>query len=232
MLGETVAIQPITSVTDLIMTFEAAILIYLIITNTKKSKLTDTSFKLWIGGYCCILLFSLLGAISHLLTDSDLVDIFWPPTMIFGGISFVFVVSALIFHVKPENNRPLLLIPIVLVIGYVIFAILNDWAFIVWVGLLVICSILIYILGISLIKKANAFGKYVIIGNSIVLLSGIVQAVGGMVFYPEGQDGFSLNSQGTAMFKPHNDAFHLIACIGLLIFYIGLKKVYFSEKLS
>lgn len=232
MQSEIVPIQPITSVTDILLTIEAAILIYFIISKAKKAQITDTSIKLWVGGYGCIMMFAILGAISHFLSDSRLVDIFWPPTMIFGGLSFVCVVSALIFHVKPDNNKPLLLLPIFMVIIYIIFAVIYEWQFIIWVGLLGICSILIYVLGIILHRKGHPISKFVLLGNTVILLSGIFQAIGGMFFYPEGQEGIPLNSNGTAIFKPHNDGFHIIAGIGLFLFYLGIRNAFFNDKSS
>ncbi|WP_371805218.1 DUF6962 family protein [Candidatus Lokiarchaeum ossiferum] len=232
MQSELVPIQPITSVTDILLTLEAVFLIYLIVSKAKKANIFDASLKLWVGGYGCIVMFAILGAISHFLSDGFLVAIFWPPTMIFGGLSFVCVVSALIFHVKPDNNKLLLLLPIFMVIIYVIIAIIYEWKFIIWVGLLGICSILIYFMGFLLYKKDHPISKNILLGNTIILLSGIFQFVGGMFFYPEDQEGIFLNPEGTAIFRPQNDGFHIIAGIGLYVFYLGIRNAFFREKTS
>lgn len=227
MLLDIVPSEPITSITDIMLVIEALIFIYLIQKRKNPTESHKRHLAFWILSYATIATFALLGAISHFMRDSELQDIFWPPTMIFGGISFIFVVSALMFEKDEKPNAILLMVLVILVIGYIIIAYLFEWKFIIWVGMLGICSVFIYVLGIILLKDGNQIGKYAIIGISIMILAGVFQALGAMLFYTNNPDGFPLNDPVTAVFKPHNDGFHFIAAIGLFIFYLGIKKVHF-----
>jgi hypothetical protein len=56
-------------------------------------------------------------------------------------------------------------------------------------------------------------------GLTIILISGIIQAIGGLIGY---QIYFGPNNQ--YLFTPHNDIFHIIAMIGLYVFFIGFRK--------
>ena len=86
---------------------------------------------MWIGGFFSIALFTFFAALSHGVTSIALEDIFWPPTMIFGGITFIFFVAGVIIYQKEEVTS-LIIIPVILVIIYLIMCVLLSWSFLVW----------------------------------------------------------------------------------------------------
>ena len=139
--------------------------------------------------------------------------------MIFGGISFIFFVTGIIIYQKETDYLKLLIIPIILVIFYLIIGFLINWPFIIWVILLIVCSILIYLYAFRAKNEDKEIAPYIIKGLTIIIISGIIQAIGGIIGY---QTYFGPNDQ--YLFTPHNDIFHIIAMIGLSIFFKGFKK--------
>ena len=177
----------------------------------KKSDKRDKPTLMWIGGFFCVALFALFGALSHGTDLIALGDVLWPPTMIFGGIAFIFFVAGVIIYQKGTGYGKLLIIPIILVIIYFIVGFIINWPFLLWVVLLIICSIIIFIYAFKLKKEEKPIAKYIIRGLTIIIIAGVIQAVGGIIGY---QSFFGPSNE--FLFQPHNDLFHLVAMIGLI----------------
>lgn len=212
--------EPTTLATDLSLAilglvFGMIIVFYYI---KKKEKRTIT-LLMWILSFFSITLFALFGAISHGTTSVTLSDIMWQPTMIFGGISFVFFASGTIIYQKEEDYLKDLILPVLLVIGYLIIGFIINWPFLLWVFLLLICSVIIFFYSFKARKKGKKLANYLIIGLIIILISGVIQAIGGII-------GFEMmyGPNEEYLFQPHNDIFHLIAMVGLTVFFIGILK--------
>lgn len=215
--------EPTTLATDLLLAIEgfffAGLLLYLWIKNEDQKKTDSLSQVMWIGGLLSIGLFALFGAISHGTFSKVLSDILWPFTMIFGGVSFVFFVAGVIIYQKESDYLLLLLIPVILVVIYLILGFIIDWPFLLWVILLIICSIIIYIFSFKAKQEGKGLALYLIVGLTIVLIAGVVQAIGGII-------GFTMEygANNEFLFQPHNDIFHIIAMVGLAIFFWGFWK--------
>ena len=213
-------IEPITFGTDLALTIQGTIFGLLLIFYLSKNKERRTLPNfMWICGFFSVALFALFGALSHGTNLIALEDVFWPPTMIFGGVAFIFFVTGVIIYQKESNYGVLLLIPIFLVILYFIIGFLINWPFLLWVFLLLICSVIIFIYAFRAKRQQKIAGKYLIWGLIIILISGVVQAIGGIIGY---QTYFGPSNE--FLFTPHNDIFHIVAMIGLTYFFIGFRK--------
>jgi MFS family permease len=215
--------EPTTLATDLLLALQAflfaAILVYLLAKNDDKKRMDSLTQLMWIGGFISIGLFALFGAISHGTFSKPLSDLLWPFTMIFGGICFIFIVAGIIIYQKETDFFLLLLIPLILVVIYFIVGFISGWPFIVWGILLIFCSIIIYFFSFRAKQEGKGLGIYMIIGLTVILISGIVQIIGGII-------GFTLDYgiNNEFLFQPHNDIFHIIAMIGLAIFFLGFWK--------
>jgi hypothetical protein len=213
-------IEPVTFATDMILAIQGLVfgsmLLYFYLKNKDKRSLYSL---MWIGGFFSVMLFAFFGALSHGTDSIRLADIFWPPTMIFGGISFIFFVAGVIIYQKVSNYKILLIIPIVLVIIYLIVGFLINWPFIIWVILLIICSVFIYLYAFKAKNDGKELAPYLIRGLTIIIIAGVIQAIGGIIGY---QTYFGPDDQ--YLFTPHNDIFHVIAMIGLYVFFKGFKK--------
>ncbi|TFG08901.1 MAG: hypothetical protein EU539_01145 [Promethearchaeota archaeon] len=213
-------IEPVTVITDLMLAIEGlvfgALLLYFWIKNEDQRQTHDL---MWIGTYFSIMIFAFFGALAH-GTDSKTIEaLVWPPTMIFGGITFIFLVAGVIIYQKESDYAKLLIIPIVLFIIYLILIIILNWPFILWVLLLIVCSIIIYIYAFKAKSDGKALAPYLINGLTIIIIAGVVQAIGGIIGY---QTYFGPNNE--YLFTPHNDIFHVIAMIGMYVFYRGFRK--------
>ena len=213
-------VEPVTFATDMLLAILGlvfgSILLYYYLKNEDRRKLYSL---MWVGGFYSVMFFAFFGAISHGTDLIKLADIFWPPTMIFGGISFIFFVAGVLIYQKETGYLKLLIIPIILVIFYLIIGFLINWPFIIWVILLIVCSILIYLYAFRAKNEDKELAPYIIKGLTIIIISGIIQAIGGIIGY---QTYFGPNDQ--YLFTPHNDIFHVIAMIGLYVFFKGFKK--------
>ncbi|TFG00051.1 MAG: hypothetical protein EU541_03420 [Promethearchaeota archaeon] len=215
--------EPTTLITDLLLAIEgflfAIILLYLWFKNKDKKKTDSLSVLMWIGGFISIGLFSLFGAIAHGTFSQPLSDIVWPFTMIFGGICFIFILTGVIIYQKETDFLLLLLMPLVLVIIYFILGFITNWPFLLWVILLIICSVIIYIFSFKAKQEGKGLAIYLIVALTVILISGVVQAIGGII-------GFTIDygTNNEFLFQPHNDIFHIIAMVGLAIFFLGFWK--------
>jgi hypothetical protein len=210
----------VTFATDLALTIQGLIFGLLLFwywyaTKEKRTKPT----LMWVGGFISVALFALFGALSHGTNLVALGDAFWPPTMIFGGIAFIFFVAGIIIYQKETNYGKLILIPVALVIIYLIIGFLINWPFLLWVFLLIFCSIIIYIFTFRAKKDEKFAAKYIIWGLTIIIIAGVIQAVGGFIGY---QTYFGPSNE--FLFQPHNDIFHIVAMVGLCFFFIGFRK--------
>lgn len=216
--------EPVTVLTDGILALLGLIfgiiLLYYYIKNSESRKKDSL---MWIGTFFSVALFAFFGAMAHGVTSIALEEIFWPPTMIFGGITFVFLVAGVIIY-KKEEITSLLIIPVILVVLYLILCVLLNWAFIIWVILLLICSLVIFIYAFKAKRDGKELAPYLIYGLIIILIGGVVQAIGGIIGY---QTYFGPNK--LYLFKPHNDIFHVIAIIALFVFFMGFKKELISS---
>ena len=211
--------EPVTVVTDgilAILGFIFGIILLYYYIKDKESRKKDS--LMWIGTFFSVALFAFFGAVSHGVTSIALGDLFWPPTMIFGGITFVFLLAGVIIYQKEEISI-ILIIPVILVVLYLILCVLLNWAFLVWVILLLICSIIIFFYAFKAKRDGKELAPYLIYGLIIILIGGVIQAIGGIIGY---QTYFGPNNE--YLFKPHNDIFHVIAMIALFVFFIGFKK--------
>ncbi len=215
--------EPVTFATDLILAIQgflfAALLLYLWTKSKDMKKADRTSLLNWVGGFISIGLFALFGAISHGVFSQELSDMLWPFTMIFGGISFIFIVAGVIIYQKETDYLLLLLIPVTLVVIYFIVGFISGWPFLVWGILLIFCSIIIYFFSFKAKQEGKELAIYLIIGLTIVLIAGVVQIIGGFIEY---KPLFGASNQ--FKFQPHNDIFHIIAMVGLAIFFWGFWK--------
>lgn len=215
--------EPTTLATDLLLAVQgflfAAILVYFWFKKKDKKRKDSLSQLMWIGGFISIGLFALFGAISHGTFSKPLSDILWPFTMIFGGICFIFIVAGIIIYQKETDFFLLLLIPVVLVLIYFIVGSISGWPFIVWGILLIFCSIIIYFFSFRAKKEGKGLALYMITGLTVILISGVVQIIGGVI-------GFEIiyGENNEFLFQPHNDIFHIIAMVGLFIFFLGFWK--------
>jgi len=211
--------EPVTLVTDLILAIQGflfgLILLYYYMKNKDKRR-KDSIF--WVGFFISVALFALFGAISHGSTSVKIASILWPPTMIFGGISFIFFSAGVIIFYKEKYDK-MLIVPVILVIIYLILAVLLNWIFLLWVVLLLICSVIIFFYAFKAKKKEKELASYIIYGLILILIGGAVQAIGGFIGY---ETMFGSNNE--YLFSPHNDIFHIIAAIGLIVFFKGIKK--------
>ena len=213
-------VEPVTFATDMILAIQGLIFGFILLYYWKKNDDKRNLYSLmWIGGFFSVMLFAFFGALSHGTDSMRLADIFWPPTMIFGGISFIFFVAGVIIYQKVSNYKTVLIIPIVLVIIYLIVGFLVNWPFILWVILLVVCSVFIYLYAFKAKNDGKELAPYLIRGLTIIIIAGVIQAIGGIIGY---QTHFGPDDQ--YLFTPHNDIFHVIAMIGLYIFFKGFKK--------
>ena len=213
-------VEPVTFATDMILAIQGLIFGFILLYYWKKNDDKRNLYSLmWIGGFFSVMLFAFFGALSHGTDSMRLADIFWPPTMIFGGISFIFFVAGVIIYQKVSNYKTVLIIPIVLVIIYLIIGFLVNWPFILWVILLVVCSVFIYLYAFKAKNDGKELAPYLIRGLTIIIIAGVIQAIGGIIGY---QTHFGPDDQ--YLFTPHNDIFHVIAMIGLYIFFKGFKK--------
>ena len=216
--------EPVTVVTDgilAILGFIFGIILLYYYIKDKESRKKDS--LMWIGTFFSVALFAFFGAVSHGVTSIALGDLFWPPTMIFGGITFVFLLAGVIIYQKEEISI-ILIIPVILVVLYLILCVLLNWAFLVWVILLLICSIIIFFYAFKAKRDGKELAPYLIYGLIIILIGGVIQAIGGIIGY---QTYFGPNNE--YLFKPHNDIFHVIAMIALFVFFIGFKKELISS---
>lgn len=212
--------EPVTLATDLILAIQGfAFGLYLLLLLRKKRKTDDITTLMWIGGFFSIGLFALFGALSHGTTSVILGELLWPPTMIFGGISFIFIVTGSIIYQKETNYAKFIVIPVILVIGYFILGFVTGWPFLLWVILLLICSVIIYYFAYEAKKEKKLLAKYLIIGLTVVIIAGLVQGIGGFIGYRA-----MIGPNNEYLFQPHNDIFHIIAMVGLSIFFIGFRK--------
>jgi hypothetical protein len=85
----------------------------------------------------------------------------WPPTMIFGGISFIFIVAGIIIYQRETGYLLILLIPVVLVVIYFIIGALTGWKFILWGILLLVCSIIIYFFSFKAKQEGKGLAIYI-----------------------------------------------------------------------
>jgi hypothetical protein len=220
--------EPVTLLTDLGLAVEgflfAFILAYYLIKNKPAKENTPLIVMMWIAGLISIGLFALFGAIAHGTTSQSLSDFVWPFTMIFGGICFIFIVIGVIIYQKETEYSKLLLLPIIAVIIYFIIGFILNWQFLIWVLLLVFCSIIIYIFAFKAKQEGKGLAKYIIIGLTVVLIAGVIQGIGGIIGF---KTTFGIYDQ--FLFQPHNDIFHIIAMIGLAIFFVGFLKQVKSE---
>ena len=213
-------VEPVTFATDMILAIQGLIFGFILLYYWKKNDDKRNLYSLmWIGGFFSVMLFAFFGALSHGTDSMRLADIFWPPTMIFGGISFIFFVAGVIIYQKVSNYKTVLIIPIVLVIIYLIIGFLVNWPFILWVILLVVCSVFIYLYAFKAKNDGKELAPYLIRGLTIIIIAGVIQAIGGIIGY---QTHFGPDDQ--YLFTPHNDIFHVIAMIGIYIFFKGFKK--------
>jgi hypothetical protein len=113
----------------------------------------------------------------------------------------------------------MLIVPVILVIIYLILAVLLNWIFLLWVVLLLICSVIIFFYAFKAKKKGKELARYIIYGLILILIGGVVQAIGGFIGY-----GTMFGPNNEYLFSPHNDIFHVIAAIGLIVFFKGIKK--------
>lgn len=177
--------EPTTLVTDLLLAIQgflfATILLNLWLKNRERKNIDSLSLLMWIGGLISIGLFALFGAISHGTFSKQLSDLMWPPTMIFGGISFIFIVAGIIIYQRETGYLLILLIPVVLVVIYFIIGAIIGWKFILWGILLLVCSILIYFFSFKAKQEGKGLAIYMIIGLTVILISGIVQIFGGFI---------------------------------------------------
>mgnify|MGYP006279428495 CR=1 FL=1 len=211
--------EPVTLITDLLLAvFGFLFAIFLLKYRKNVSQDKKVYGLMWVLSYLSIGLFALFGALAHGFTSITLQDIVWPPTMIFGGISFIFFAAGVIIYQKERDYRGLLMIPVALVVGYLIFGLLLGWPFLLWVILLLICSVIIFFFAFRAKKEEKMVAPYIIKGLTIIIISGIIQAIGGIIGY---QTMFGPNNE--FLFTPHNDIFHIIALIGLIVFFQGFK---------
>jgi len=212
--------EPITVITDSLLAalgvIFGIILLYYYFNTNKENRKKETI--MWIGAFFSLALFALFGAISHGVTSIALENLFWPPTMIFGGITFIFFVAGVIIYQK-ETITSLIIIPIILVCFYLVMCILFNWLFLIWVLLLLICSVIIFFYAFKAKSEGEELAPYLIYGMIIVIISGLVYAIGSMIGY---HTYFGPNNE--YLFKPHNDIFHSIAMIGMCVFFIGFRK--------
>ena len=219
-------IDIVTLFTDLALAIEAFIFAFILLALLlKKEDRKDLPTLMWILTFISVGLFALFGAISHGSNLQAVGDALWPPTMIFGGIAFIFLVAGLIIYQKEKKYLLLLVIPIILVIGYLIMGFIINWPFLLWVFLLLICSIIIYIFAFRAKREGKIAGKYIIIGLTIVIIAGVVQAIGAII-------GIEIifGPSNEFRFEPHNDIFHIIAMVGMYYFFLGFKKYLVSER--
>ncbi|MBD3341965.1 MAG: hypothetical protein GF353_22890 [Candidatus Lokiarchaeota archaeon] len=225
-MSELKPVEPVTLVTDLILAIEGFLFaLFLIFYWTKKVNKKDKPTLMWIGGFLSVGFFALFGALSHGTEYVMISEILWPPTMVFGGISFIFFVAGTMIYQKEENYGKMLLIPVVLVLIYLIVGFLINWPFFIWVLLLLVCSVLIYFYAFKAKKENKLLSRYLFWGLTIIIIAGIVQGIGGIIGY---RTYFGPNNQ--YLFTPHNDIFHIIAMVGLLIFFVGFRRELFRKS--
>lgn len=211
--------EPVTVITDGLVAvlglIFGTILLYYYIKN-KDSRKKDS--LMWIGTFFSVALFAFFGAIAHGVTSIALEELFWPPTMIFGGLTFVFLLAGVIIYQKEEITS-LLVIPVILVVLYLILCVLLNWVFLVWVILLLICSFFVFFYAFKAKRDGKELAPYMIYGLIIILIGGVVQAIGGIIGY---QTYFGPNN--VYLFRPHNDIFHVIAMVALFVLFTGFRK--------
>ncbi len=220
MIDDYKPMEPVTIVTDGILAimgflFAALLLYYWFKIEGERPRTT----LMWIGSLISTALFAMFGALSHGMTSITIGDILWIPTYIFGGVAFIFLVTGVMIYEREENYEKLITIPVVLVVIYLILGILLNWMFLLWVFLLVICAVVILFFSFKARKDGKELANYLILGLIIIIIAGVVQAIGGML-------GLSttFGPSNEFLFSPHNDIFHIIAIFGVIVLFIGFKK--------
>ena len=212
--------EPVTVITDSLLAalgvIFGIILLYCYFNTNKENRKKETI--MWIGAFFSIALFALFGAISHGVTSITLENLFWPPTMIFGGITFIFFVAGVIIYQK-ETITSLIIIPVIIVCVYLVMCVLFNWLFLIWVLLLLVCSVIIFFYAFKAKSEGKELAPYLIYGMIIIIISGLVYAIGSVIGY---HTYFGPNNE--YLFKPHLDIFHSIAMIGMYVFFIGIRK--------
>jgi hypothetical protein len=79
--------------------------------------------------------------------------------------------------------------------------------------------VFIYLYAFKAKNDGKELAPYLIRGLTIIIIAGVIQAIGGIIGY---QTYFGPDDQ--YLFTPHNDIFHVIAMIGLYVFFKGFKK--------
>jgi hypothetical protein len=209
--------DPTTFVTDMLLFLQnAGFAIYLLV-KTPRGEKRQASI-VWICTFLSIGIFAFCGAISHWTKYVAVSDVMWPPTMIFGGLAFFFFNVGVLMHIFGKNSRKHLVLPGLFLVIYLIIIPILDWLFILFVTYQLLCSIMIFLYAIPR-QKADPFLKSCVTGLIILLVAGVIQALGSMLGLK-----FLYGNAEQFIFKPHNDVFHIIAMIGLTIIFQGLRK--------
>ena len=80
--------DPVTVVTDVLLFLEGMLFAVALFFHQKGRNHQSIQMWCWIGTFSCIGLFALFGALAHGTHSLALEDVLWPPTVIFGGLSF------------------------------------------------------------------------------------------------------------------------------------------------
>jgi hypothetical protein len=211
----TKATEPVTLITDLLLFFQGLIYGILLLMRAKKKAQTAQNPLFWILTFLSIGIFALCGAISHGTPSVAVADLFWPPTVIFGGLAFFFFNIAVMIMQQPRPLTQVLRFPLILLVIYIVGLILADWAFILFVAYQLVCSVIIFILSA---RTQNEHIKPTIrqinFGLVVLLIAGGVQAVGSILGWR-----YYFGDDAQYLFQPHNDIFHIIAMYGVYLIY-------------
>jgi hypothetical protein len=213
--------EPVTLVTDFILGVQGVTYSVLLFRLWLRGGHRDRALATFAATFIFLAAFAFCGAISHGTRSIPLSAGTWPPTVILGGIAF-FLLSLAVLFVDPQPGfRKLVPVFIGLLAGYLVTLAIAGWAFFVFVGYQLLCSILIFLICLRIGDRFRKLTRSLVLGLSVLLFAGMVQAVGAAL-----QLSFNFGPQDRFLFKPHNDTFHLLAIMSLAVLYRGLINFY------
>jgi hypothetical protein len=209
--------EPTTMLTDLTITVVACLLARKLVFDDRHNRYR--SRFLWGIGFLFIGLGALLGAISHgfaayLGNAAD--TAIWKGTVYAIGFSMVFALGGTLDGAPlPAGVRRFFwLLNIVAFVVYAIWMISHDdFLYVIYhyvPAMLLIASVQVR----ALLGKERHGAAWILAGVVVTLFGAVVQ-----------QSGFSLHTHFN-----HNDLFHLIQVVGLLLFYRGISRLRGPER--
>jgi len=209
--------EPTTMLTDLTITVVALLLARKLLFDDRHNRYR--SRFLWGIAFLFIGLGALLGAVSHGLAAylGDAADTaIWKGTVYSIGLSMVFALGGTLdgAPLAAGVRRFFWLLNVIAFLVYAIWMIgHDDFLYVIYhyvPAMLLIAAIQVW----ALFGKESDGASWVLAGVGVTLFGAVVQ-----------QSGFSLHTHFN-----HNDLFHVIQVIGLLLFFRGISRLRGQER--